>query len=326
MSKRFTAEQIIENYPFNFFEYAIAGFIKDFQNKMTVLKKMPVYFFQNGDEAFLLDWQRENTGSVFVKTGEITQSKPRIELALDAFTSLADQLTNPYVKGRFVETINGRDIAFKANVKRFAIDFPIRVRLVCDNVFKALSYSEMLLILLGRMNSYYFIHAKKRHIGAYEISDNIQQESNISLAFDAESRNRNLDVTVTLSLQFPAFDIINKNGVTECDEGLFTGFNSNIKNPDGEDLGNTGVDDPNNPDNPINPEIPDDPNNPEPTPGDPIIIPGGPITPKDPDDPSSDELVGNVEAPWPSQRLENIREKTEKNFYNTEQGPTEWPK
>lgn len=320
MSKRFSSEQIIENYPFNFFEYAIAGFIKDFQNKMTVLKKMPVYFFQNGDEAFLLDWQRENTGSVFVKTGEITQSKPRIELALDAFTSLADQLTNPYVKGRFVETISNRDIAFKANIKRFAIDFPIRFRLVCDNVFKALSYSEMLLTLLGRMNSYYFMHAKKRHVGVYELADNIQQESNIALGFDAESRNRNLDITVTLSLQFPAFDIINKNGVTENDEGLFGDISNTITNPGGEDLGDTTVKDPSDPDNPVDPEVP------EPKPGNPNVIPGGQAGPKDPDDPSSDDLVGNVEAPWPSQHLEDVRGKVEKDFYRTEEGPSEWPK
>lgn len=212
---KLTNSDVLKLYQFNFIESAITSFLWQIQQNFRKYKEdFPVYIFNGGDEAFLLDMQHTIGGGKTFKTSEIYQVKPRFEITIDQMTIQGDQLTMSDIEGLFTIPINRRDVTFHSPVTRIPLTVPIKGQLVCDSMLHAFMYSELILTMMFQLGTFEFWHAKRRHEGVYQMEQQLDQEKNMELSFDANTRDWKLNVTVPLQLQFPSFDFFNPSNNT----------------------------------------------------------------------------------------------------------------
>lgn len=211
-----TNKTILRNYEFTYIENAITTLMADLSKKFRMYSdSFPVYMFNNGDELFLLNWQDSKGVIEFKKSSDLYQVNPRLELSPEAPTITLDQLTNPYVQGTFNVVIDKKEYQFKSYVKRIPLNLIIHAELSCDNFLKSMSYTELILSMMYRLNMFEFFSNKRRFQATYTISDSIDNQA-ISLGHDAENRNKKLMFDITLNLQFPAFDFFKDGSITNA--------------------------------------------------------------------------------------------------------------
>ena len=264
---------ILRIYDFDFFKKALEAFVWQLTIRFRKYRQdFPVYLFNSGDEAFLLNEQRTLGAGTLFKTSDIYQKKPRVEISIGDLQISSDQFTSPFREGLFTLNIDKRDVTFHGPVERIPVVFSISAKLVCDSLLHSLTYMELLLTMLNEFTNFEFWHAKRRHQGIFQIEMNLQSEKNLELNFGADTRDYTINFPISLQLQFPAFDFFNplKNSIKPTTSGIITDIDHNIY-PDG---GAGDQDDDQIDDGPISSII------------------GG-----DEDDGSSDAHVGNVHQP-----------------------------
>lgn len=201
---------ILKLYEFNFIERGFASFMHSLQTKFRKYREdFPVYIFNTGDEVYMLDWKATDGLGKTYKVGDIYQSKPRLEIKIDDLQINSDQLTNPFVEGVFTIPVEKRDTTFYGQVKRIPVTYTVTATLVCDSLLHSFKYTELLLTMMYRSNSFEFWHAKRRHQGVYFIQDSLPTEKTVEMGFSADSRDWRLGLTINVNMQFPAFDFFN---------------------------------------------------------------------------------------------------------------------
>lgn len=201
---------ILKLYEFNFIERGFESFILSLQTKFRKYREdFPVYIFNTGDEVYMFNWKDSDGPGKTFKVGDIYQSKPRLEIKIDDLQINSDQLTMPFVEGVFTIPIDKRDTTFYGQVKRIPITYNVTATLVCDSLLHSFKYTELLLTMMYRSNTFEFWHAKRRHQGVYTIQDSLPTEKTIEMAFSADSRDWKLGLTISVNMQFPAFDFFN---------------------------------------------------------------------------------------------------------------------
>lgn len=239
--------EIVKNFNFNFIETCLTGFIKDFSKKIHILDdKIPIYIFNSGDELFILNWQTSKITKEdkFKNSSDLYPILPRIEMSIGSVSFNSDQLSNPYIEGKFIETIGNKDYALFSNVRRIPFNIPIQMILYCDNFLLSLKYTEVLMTLLYRLNTYDFFHHKRRFNASYDISDSLDK-NDFSLSHEQEKRNRTISIDVTLEAAFPSFDLfkLTEDGVRVGNEGVMNEIEHNVNDGNtGENLGNQIID------------------------------------------------------------------------------------
>ena len=219
---------ILKLYEFNFIERGFESFIRSLQTKFRKYREdFPVYVFNTGDEVYMFDWKATGGPGKVFKVSDIYQSKPRLEIKIDDLQINSDQLTTPFVEGVFTIPIDKRDITFYGQVKRIPITYTVTATLVCDSLLHSFKYTELLLTIMYRSNSFEFWHAKRRHQGVYSIQDSLQSENTVEMAFSPDSRDWKLGLTISVNMQFPAFDFFNASN--HSIRPITTGFFNNIE-------------------------------------------------------------------------------------------------
>lgn len=163
-----------------------------------------------GDEVFIHN-SNPDTGP------KLYNRVPRMVLDPEGLTILIDQLTSPHNLGRFVEKDNvvGSKSSKVANVRRVPIEFPMQAQVYFSNIFEFFSFVEILLCTTYRDNIFDFYYNDIRFIGSYNYQDSFDPQSNQTLGFDSEKRQRILPLNFNVDLQFPAFDYYNSRSIID---------------------------------------------------------------------------------------------------------------
>lgn len=205
-----STSDILKLYEFNFIERGFESFIRSLQTKFRKYREdFPVYIFNTGDEVYMFDWKDTGGSGKTFKASDIYQSKPRLEIKIDDLQINSDQLTMPFIEGVFTIPIDKRDTTFYGQVKRIPITYTVTATLVCDSLLHSFKYTELLLTMMYRSNTFEFWHAKRRHQGVYFIQDSLPTEKTVEMSFSPDSRDWKLGLTINVNMQFPAFDFFN---------------------------------------------------------------------------------------------------------------------
>lgn len=212
-------------YKHEFFRLAISAFLKSLSETVSLYKNIPVYIINTGDEAYMVDWQKES------KFYEVT---PRIVVDIDAAQILVDQLSSPHEMGYFVESEMGREREFAAEVRRVPIQFAAPSKCVTDNLLESLEVLEALMFMFFKPNSFKFEHKGKTHMGEFVIDASVPNERNMTMGQDSQRRARELGFSFNLYLQLPCFDIYNSVSLKKSSNVMKTIIHNVIEEDTGE--------------------------------------------------------------------------------------------
>ena len=200
-----------------FFQSAITAFMEDLRRNFRMfINDLPMYIFNTGDELMTNDWKPTERDITY-------QEIPRFECDIESISISSDQLSSPFERGEFIIHEDDEDRGFSANLRRIPITYPIVCTITVSNIMEQLKWQEVFLLLLYKNNIYHFQHYKKDNRAVYRLPDDMQNERNIELGFDATRKNRTIKFTVNIDMQYPAFDYFNSSS-------LFATSNV-IKNP-----------------------------------------------------------------------------------------------
>lgn len=324
---KITNTDVLRNFRFDFIEMGITSLMADLSKKFKMYSDtFPVYMFNTGDELYMLNWQGNKAVKEFKNASDLYQINPRLELSPKPVSIDTQQLTNPYCQGLFNVLIDGKEYNFRSYVKRIPINIQLEAQLTCDNYLLSTKYTELLLTMLYRLNSFDFFSNKRRHTGSYQISDSIDG-SQFNMSHDSERRNKVLGFTVSLDLQFPAFDLFKENGVTNAEKTIGDAVNniyieSGVENDNGftDETTDKVVEDSTDRGQGGDGTIPENGYNTE----DGNLTHAGSVSAGDWSG-ESDELVGGVEHPIATNQLKPIHPKEERGIVEYNGVYYEWP-
>lgn len=199
----------------NFFEVALTAMIDDLTNRLSpysayIKQKFPIMIMNTGDEVFIQNINPDSGTKLYNRV-------PRMVLDPEGVSVLLDQLTSPHNLGKFVEQdiVSGFKSSKVANVRRIPIELPMQAQVYFSNVFEFFSFIEILFCTTFRDNLFDFYYNDIRHTGSYNYQDSFDPQTNKSLGFDSEKRQRIMNLTFNVDLQFPAFDYYNSRSLID---------------------------------------------------------------------------------------------------------------
>lgn len=293
---------ILRLYDFNFIQSAMEAFIYQLIVRFRKFRQdFPVYLFNSGDEFYLLNEQRIIGAGTKFKRSDVYQTKPRLEITINGLQIQSDQFTSNTQEGLFTIPIERRDVTFHGPVERIPINLDLKAILVCDSLLHSFMYTELVLTMINDLTTFEFWHAKRRHVGVFNIQMQIDVEKKLDMSFSADTRDYILNIPINLALQFPAFDFFNplKNTIKPTTSSVLKDIEFGIY-PDGGagDKDGDQVDD----------------------------APIKDIISADEDDTSSDAMVGNAHTPviLPGQNPDGSPINTNKPSYGKTDDNTGW--
>jgi hypothetical protein len=195
----------------DFFENALTGFLKDIYGKLkpyegVINAKFPVMIMNTGDETFLSNMLDEDS-PLSVSEPKLYQRVPRMvcnPLGIDIST---DQLSAKKTYGKMVDISNlGYKTKKATNVRRIPLTTVISSKVYFSNIFQYLQFVEILLMTAFKENTYNFVYVGNTQVGSYSFTTSFEGVPNLSLSHDSEKRWREMELSFTLGLQYPAYD------------------------------------------------------------------------------------------------------------------------
>lgn len=198
-----------------FFHTGLAAFISHFSGNIQPYRELlnapvPVSIVNTGDEVFL--------STMLFKTPEqkaaLYSHNPRVSFSLGGIGKNTDELTSPYILGKFVEAKDtGFDAAKRAEVRRIPVLINMNYEIVFSNIDQYLKLVDVILTVIEQEQVFEFEYAGTIHRGSYSISsEQYDSTANLALSHDSEKRRRILENSIDLKLQFPAYNVYSTNG------------------------------------------------------------------------------------------------------------------
>lgn len=219
--------KIIEHFTHDYFENAIIAMINDMSLWFGSVN-IPVFVLNTGDEVFIID---QNKLKKLDSLGEtLYQKTPRIVLDINDIDFQTDEMTSPHQKGKFKLNMDEGTREFRTKVQRIPCTVSIGFELFTDNILMALKYSELMLMILTKKNTFEFKYLQKTYTSTYNFDFSIKDERNIIMSQDSNRRSRVLSTNISLQLQYPNFNLFvkkagvympNDNGASRPPDGSF---------------------------------------------------------------------------------------------------------
>lgn len=237
-----TPEAILDQYGFRQIETGLVAFVGDLQLKLNkILKTLPVFVLQTGDDTFLFKKKFEH-----INPSEVVMHTPRFVIKFESVTIAKDQNTMQY--NEFVYNYQG--INYQCVGRRIALNFQVSTFFVSPNFLKAMQNLEIMLALFSRTNIFTYEWAGLTFESGYSSLSN--NEEYPAMEVGQSSKNMVLNNSLELQLQVlaPRTDSIKRWDEGMGGSNLIPHFNIDIKQ-DGDVTDNAIVD-------PSNSELPDD--------------------------------------------------------------------
>lgn len=198
-----------------FFHNSLAAFISHFSGNMQPYRELvdapvPVSIINTGDEVFL--------STMLFKTPEqktaLYSHNPRISFSIGGIAKNTDELTSPFILGKFIEdSASGFDAPKRANVRRVPTTISMNYEMLFSNIDQYFKFVDVMLTVIEQEQVFEFEYAGTIHRGSYSISsEQYDSSANLSLSHDSEKRRRILENSLEVKLQFPAYDVYSTNG------------------------------------------------------------------------------------------------------------------
>lgn len=170
-----------------------------------------------GDEVFLQNITPDSGAKIYNRI-------PRMTFDLEGMSIPNDQLSSIHNLGHFTDYNPAIDAKSEkvSNYRRIPIQFGLSCQIVFNNIFELFGFVEILLMTTYKNNVFSFYYLDKFCQGSYSYQDNINDEVNKALGFDADKRTRTLPLSFTVELQFPAFDYYNSMSLFDATNAIQT--------------------------------------------------------------------------------------------------------
>lgn len=194
----------------NFFKALYRGFLYDINQKIKIRKcEIPHFVLNTGDDIMFLavkgqDHSKEPLDTV--NEDYVYNQIPRAMVQFNGINILTDQLSSPYMRGKFRLLYKDYQYGITAEFRRMPIKCEASVKYYFDNFSDLMEASQSLITNLAFINNYTISYMGESVFCTYKLPDSIDNQLNLEFdGVSTDSKNRTIEISYEIESNLPVY-------------------------------------------------------------------------------------------------------------------------
>jgi len=194
----------------NYFKALYRGFIHDINQKIKIRKcEIPHIVLNTGDDTMFLEVKGQDHSKEpleVVNEDYVYNQIPRAMVQFNGINLLTDQLSSPYMRGKFQLPYKDFLYGITAEFRRMPIRCEAGVKYYFDSFSDLMEASQSIITNLAFINDYTISYMGETIFCTYKLPDSV--DGQLNLEFDGvttDSKNRTIEITYEIESNLPVY-------------------------------------------------------------------------------------------------------------------------